>query len=108
MSNANAVKYSPRAQEPQRTAYPSYLVPVPSAPAEGVGEEALTVTRQLEELSARINQTETLTRALLARLEEDGAPATYNHVQGKQVGMMKVRYKNLGRLPPREVPFDDE
>ncbi|HEX4341547.1 MAG TPA: hypothetical protein VH062_36810 [Polyangiaceae bacterium] len=108
MSKTNAVKYAPRAQEPQRTAYPSYLVPVPSAPAEGVGEEALTVTRQLEELSARINQTETLTRALLARLEEDEALAPYNHVQGRQIGMIKVRYKNLGRLPPREVSYDDE
>ena len=42
------------------------------------------------------------------RLEEDVGPVDYNHVEGKHVGKLKVRYRNVGRLLPREIPIEDE
>lgn len=59
-------------------------------------------------LAERINMTETLSRALLSRLDEDAGPVDYNHVEATHVGTVTVRYRNVGRLPPRTIPLEDE
>jgi hypothetical protein len=99
----NTARYVP-ATGPRDGSGHLYLMPV--APSQGVGEEATGVAQLFERLTASINATETLTRVLLARLEVD-APIDYQHLEGKPVRRLKVRYRKVGRLSPREVPFED-
>lgn len=108
MSKGQTVRYTP-APLPQRSrAYSPYLYLVPSQSSQGVGVEAVEVASLMEKLTASINTTETLTRALLYRFEEDAGAVAYNHVEAKDVGTLKVRYRNAGRLAPRKVSIDDE
>lgn len=105
MSQRQAVRYKPAPQERVGTqvSYP-YLVPSPASG--GVGQEAAEVTWLMEELTNKINMTETAMRMLLSRMER--TPTDYKHVEPREVGVLSVRYRYTGRLGAREVPIDDE
>jgi hypothetical protein len=102
MSSRQTIKYRPR--DPS-TPVP-YLRLVPTSPSQGVGLEAANVAVQMEELAIRI--AEALTRTLLPNLGQDLSPIPYKHVSTNPVSTVKVRFRNLGRLMPREIPLDDE
>jgi hypothetical protein len=106
MSKGQPVKYMPTPQ--QRRVHPPYLTPVPSQSSWGVGQEASEVARLFDSLAASIRNTETLASALMFQFDESIAPASYKHVEGKHVGTVKVRYRNVGKLPPRAIPLEDE
>ena len=108
MTRGQTVRYTPAPEQRRCGDYAPYLCLVPSQSTHGVGAEANEVALLMEELTASINRSETLSRALLARLEEDTGPMEYNHVEGRHVTKLKVLYRNVGRLLPREIPIEDE
>lgn len=108
MTRGQTVKYTPTPGPQQRNTSTPCLYLVPSQSTRGVGVEAGGVALLMERLAASIDTTETLSRALLSRLEEDPDPVDYNHVKAKHVGTLKVRYRNVGRLLPRNIPLEDE
>jgi hypothetical protein len=108
MTRGQTVKYTPAPEQQRCRDQVPYLCLVPSQSTQGVGAEAGEVALLMEELTASINRSETLSRALLSRFEEDARPVDYNHVEGRHVGKLKVRYRNVGRLLPREIPIEDE
>jgi hypothetical protein len=108
MTRGQTAKYTPAPEQQRSGDNVPYLCLVPTRSTHGVGAEASEVELLMEELTASINRSETLTRALLVRLEEDAGPMEYNHVEGRHVGKLKVRYRNVGRLLPREIAIEDE
>lgn len=99
MSTCRPQKYQPELR--QRTAL--YLVPPTSS--HGVGAEADVMASLLADLSARLTATMTLG---LAAVDEDGSPVRYDHVQGTVAGTVAVRYRDAGRMLPRQILVDDE
>lgn len=106
MTRVNPVKYTP--EHMPATAETPYLYLVPTPASHGVGVEASQLADAMERLAKSINSTETLTRTLLARLDEEYEPVEYEHVSAKPVHSVKARFRSVGRLKPREVPLDDE
>lgn len=103
-TRGQVTKYTPPT-EPRRASAHAHLYLVPLKPSEGVGVEATGLAQLFERLTASMSTSETLTRALLERLEVS-TPIDYQHVQAKLVSRTKVRYRNVGRLPPREVSLE--
>ncbi len=107
MTRGQPVKYTPAPQPQQRRSYPPYLCPVPSQSSQAVSAEAVEVLFLIEKLAASMRMTETLGYAHLAQLEGESAER-YAHVEAKHVRTVKARYRNMGRLPPRKISYDDE
>jgi hypothetical protein len=106
MMRGQPVKYTPAVQQ-QRRSYPPYLCPVPSQSSQAVSAEAVEVSILIEKLVATMRMTETLAYAHLASIEGE-SPEAYAHVEAKHVRTLKARYRNVGRLLPREISHDDE
>jgi len=104
-AKARVTRYTPPPIE-SSAGRPSLYV-VSSTPSQGVGVDATSVAELFSKLTEHIDRTETLTRALLEQLDQDSGPIDYKHLEGKFVRTVNVRYRNVGRLPVREVAFDD-
>jgi hypothetical protein len=107
MTRGHPIKYTPAVQQQQRRSYPPYLCPVPSQPSQAVSAEAGEVFALMEKVAASMRMTETLGHTSPVYLQDEW-PVPYDHVEAKHVRTIKARYRNIGRLPPREITFDDE
>lgn len=108
MTRGQTVRYLPVTEQMRAPGIPLYLSLLSPQSTSGVGVEAGEVALLMERLTASLNTSETWSHALLSRRPEEVGPIEYRHVSTKPIGTVKVRYRNVGRVLPREVPAEDE
>lgn len=99
MSKAlHPVRYSDR-REPK----PTHLSLVATSPSQAVGDEAKAVENLLKRLTETLDQIH-----LFARDRDEVGSLEYRPVTPRQLGTVKVRYRDSGQLLPRQIRLEDE